>query len=92
MILVDELVKKYEKADPDAQAQDLNASVRSDRPLEQQQDDGEAPKGTIAVKGTSFGVKSGECFALLGVNGAGKSSTFNCLTANDTASGGSVML
>jgi ATP-binding cassette subfamily A (ABC1) protein 3 len=28
----------------------------------------------------SFGLESGECFALLGVNGAGKSTTFKSLT------------
>ena len=42
----------------------------------------------MAVKGTSFGVGEGECFALLGVNGAGKSTTFNCITGYDVASGG----
>ena len=47
-------------------------------------------KGTIAVKGISFGVSQGECFALLGVNGAGKSSTFKCLTAYDIASSGHI--
>lgn len=46
----------------------------------------------MAVKGTSFGVGAGECFALLGVNGAGKSTTFNCITGYDFASGGTVLL
>lgn len=32
------------------------------------------------MKNLSFGVKKGECFALLGVNGAGKSTTFKSLT------------
>jgi ABC-type multidrug transport system ATPase subunit len=39
-------------------------------------------KGTFAVKGVSFGVQKGEVFGLLGVNGAGKSSTFNMLCGN----------
>ena len=46
----------------------------------------------MAVKGTSFSVGAGECFALLGVNGAGKSTTFNCITGYDFASGGTVLL
>ena len=46
----------------------------------------------MAVKGTSFGVGAGECFALLGVNGAGKSTTFNCITGYDVASGGDIIL
>lgn len=33
-----------------------------------------------AVKGISFGVGKGECFGLLGTNGAGKSTTFKILT------------
>ena len=37
-------------------------------------------KPTLAVEGISFGLDSGECFALLGVNGAGKSTTFKTLT------------
>ena len=37
-------------------------------------------KGKLAVDHLSFGVKSGECFGLLGVNGAGKTSTFKMLT------------
>lgn len=34
----------------------------------------------IAVKGITFGVKKGECFGLLGTNGAGKTSTFKVLS------------
>ena len=43
-----------------------------------------------AVRGVSFGVKPGEIFSLLGVNGAGKSSTFNCLVGVERMSGGTV--
>ncbi|KAL0281552.1 UNVERIFIED_CONTAM: hypothetical protein PYX00_002501 [Menopon gallinae] len=35
---------------------------------------------TPAVDGISFGVKSGECFGLLGLNGAGKTTVFKMLT------------
>lgn len=39
------------------------------------------PESTkLAVKGVSFGVKKGECFGLLGTNGAGKTSTFKVLS------------
>jgi ATP-binding cassette subfamily A (ABC1) protein 3 len=34
----------------------------------------------MAVEKTSFGLDYGECFALLGINGAGKSTTFKTLT------------
>ena len=37
-------------------------------------------KPLLAVEDVSFGLKKGECFALLGVNGAGKSTTFKALT------------
>ncbi|KAL1443941.1 hypothetical protein MTO96_045737, partial [Rhipicephalus appendiculatus] len=33
-----------------------------------------------AVKGTNLAIRHGECFGLLGVNGAGKSTTFKMLT------------
>jgi len=45
-------------------------------------------KGKKAVRGVSFGVSKGECFGLLGVNGAGKSSTFKCLAGDEKISGG----
>ena len=99
IILVQDLVKKYEKKEKkneDAEDENEHATTRAGRPLNRSMREAEGDKkedeGTVAVKGTSFGVKQGECFALLGVNGAGKSSTFNCLTAYDVASGGRVLL
>ncbi|KJH41796.1 ABC transporter, ATP-binding protein [Dictyocaulus viviparus] len=41
-----------------------------------------------AVKGVTFHVKMGECFGLLGVNGAGKTSTFQMLTGENDISDG----
>ncbi|XP_063386229.1 phospholipid-transporting ATPase ABCA3-like [Cydia fagiglandana] len=43
-----------------------------------------------AVKSVSFSVKKGECFGLLGVNGAGKSTTFKLLTSETAATGGQI--
>ena len=34
----------------------------------------------VAVENTSFGLAAGECFAMLGVNGAGKTTCFKSLT------------
>ena len=34
---------------------------------------------TKAVDGLSFGLEHGDCFALLGITGAGKTTTFKCL-------------
>ena len=34
----------------------------------------------VAVKSTSLGIPKGECFGLLGINGAGKSSTLAILS------------
>lgn len=45
-----------------------------------------------AVKGVSFNVKAGELFALLGTNGAGKTSTMELLEGLARPSGGSVRL
>ncbi|GBP62403.1 Retinal-specific ATP-binding cassette transporter [Eumeta japonica] len=41
-----------------------------------------------AVRGLSLSVKRGECFGLLGVNGAGKSTTFRMLTGECGATAG----
>lgn len=43
---------------------------------------------TRAVERVSFGLEYGECFALLGVSGAGKTTTFKCLTGEEIPSAG----
>ena len=43
-----------------------------------------------AVKKATFGLNFGECFALLGVNGAGKSTTFKSLTRDITPTMGEI--
>ncbi|XP_052755960.1 retinal-specific phospholipid-transporting ATPase ABCA4-like isoform X2 [Galleria mellonella] len=45
-----------------------------------------------AVKGISFVVEKGKCFGLLGVNGAGKSTTFKMLSAEECVSHGQVRI
>lgn len=49
-------------------------------------------KPFLAVERISFGIDYGECFALLGVNGAGKSTTFKCLTGDAAPTSGSVSI
>ena len=44
----------------------------------------------MAIDNISFGLEAGECFALLGVNGAGKSTTFKCLTGEVEPTMGSI--
>lgn len=45
-----------------------------------------------AVRGINFAVKRQECFGLLGVNGAGKTSTFQMITTNSFISGGHILI
>ena len=45
---------------------------------------------TVAVEKASFGLEYGECFALLGVSGAGKTTTFKCLTGEEVPTTGEV--
>jgi ABC-type uncharacterized transport system ATPase subunit len=49
-------------------------------------------KPFLAVERISFGLNYGECFCLLGVNGAGKSSTFKSLTADTLPTEGSIRI
>ncbi|XP_043289977.1 uncharacterized protein ldd isoform X2 [Venturia canescens] len=46
----------------------------------------------VAVQNLSFGVAPGTCFGLLGVNGAGKSSTFRMLTTETRPTSGEIIL
>ena len=46
----------------------------------------------LAVERISFGLDYGECFALLGVNGAGKSTTFKSLTADTDPTSGEITI
>ena len=89
VLIVHNLVKKYYTAPPvgeGGQGQD-RPTFTSEREADETREN-EIPNrgrpeaaGFAAVKGTSFGVSRGEVFSLLGVNGAGKSSTFKCLAA-----------
>lgn len=47
-------------------------------------------KGVRVVEGLSFTVNKGECFGLLGVNGAGKSTTFSMLIAESSPDSGKI--
>ena len=49
-------------------------------------------KPFLAVENISFGLDYGECFALLGVNGAGKSTTFKSLSRDITPTSGEVSI
>jgi ABC-type multidrug transport system ATPase subunit len=46
----------------------------------------------VAVDRLSFGLEYGECFALLGVTGSGKTTTFKCLTGHEKPTNGSVRI
>lgn len=48
--------------------------------------------GQRAVNGLSFAAVRGECFGLLGVNGAGKTSAFQMITANLAIDSGSIQI
>lgn len=50
------------------------------------------PKNYRAVNNLSFGLKTGESFALLGVNGAGKSTTFKALTNSVIPTSGEIWI
>ncbi|XP_034242493.1 phospholipid-transporting ATPase ABCA1-like isoform X2 [Thrips palmi] len=45
-----------------------------------------------AVDGVSLGVSAGQCFGLLGLNGAGKTSIFKMLTGDTSISGGDALV
>lgn len=47
---------------------------------------------STAVDSVSFGLEYGECFALLGVTGAGKTTTFKCLTGEEKPTSGEVFI
>ena len=49
-------------------------------------------KFTKALKGMNLNIKQGECYALLGVNGAGKSTMFEILTGGNRLQEGSIRI
>ncbi|GMF36770.1 unnamed protein product [Phytophthora fragariaefolia] len=50
------------------------------------------PGGKVAVRNLSFGLKRGECFGFLGINGAGKTITMKMLTGDVQPSHGTATL
>ena len=49
-------------------------------------------RNLTAVNNLSFGLETGECFALLGVNGAGKTTVFKSLTNDTVPTGGRISI
>ena len=49
-------------------------------------------KKLLAVQEVSFSVAQSECFGLLGVNGAGKSTTFRMMTGGELADNGTMYI
>ena len=60
--------------------------------LEKQYDQGPLARPLRAVADLWLGVRAGECFGLLGVNGAGKTSTFRMLTGELAPSAGDALV
>jgi len=50
------------------------------------------PGGKYAVRGVSLAIPNGECFGLLGINGAGKSTTLSMLTGETPPTSGEAFL
>ena len=46
----------------------------------------------VAIKNLNFCVEPGECFGLLGLNGAGKTSTFKCITQEFSPKNGTIYI
>ena len=46
----------------------------------------------VAIKNLNFCVEQGECFGLLGLNGAGKTSTFKCITQEFSPTNGTIYI
>ena len=46
----------------------------------------------MAIKNLNFCVEQGECFGLLGLNGAGKTSTFKCITQEFSPTNGTIYI
>eukprot|EP00347_Sterkiella_histriomuscorum_P012329 403369011 len=47
---------------------------------------------SVAVERASFALDYGECFALLGVSGAGKTTTFKCMTGEEFPTNGEITI
>ena len=90
-LLVKNLVKRYYSKRPPSDEHHAKRPTLIEEEADEAKQAEEMP-GFNAIKGTSFGVRKGEIFTLLGVNGAGKSSTFNCLVGSIRPSGGSIYL
>ena len=50
------------------------------------------PETIVAIKNLNFCVEPGECFGLLGLNGAGKTSTFKCITQEFSPTNGTIYI
>jgi len=92
---------KLENIDPDVLEEAARVANTADHALQIKVDKlrkvylrGSGPcnpgKPLCAVENLSFGLSKGECFALLGINGSGKSTTFKTLTAEEEPTAGNI--
>lgn len=82
-------LKKFFITKPSKKKGDDKDSVDSSQLISDQRQTDNLVK---AIQGVSFSLKNNECFCLLGVNGAGKSTTFKCLTIEEFVSQGDIMI
>jgi ABC-type transport system involved in cytochrome bd biosynthesis fused ATPase/permease subunit len=82
---------QVDAADPDVEKEERSVAGKTPEELKVRVSNLSKRYGSVtAVKKASFGLEYGECFALLGISGAGKTTCFKSMTGEICPSSGSV--